>query len=123
METRRFVVLRHEPGTAGLRELHWDLMLEFGDSLRTWSLHSEPQVGEEIAADELPRHRSDYLDYEGPVSQGRGTVSRFDRGSFDVVRDSPEQLTVNLNGAVLQGCLQLTHDIPNQRWIAVLIPS
>ena len=123
MDTRRFVVLRHEPGEAGPRELHWDLMLEFGDSLRAWALHSEPQVGEEIAADELPRHRSDYLDYEGPVSQGRGTVSRFDRGSFEVLQDSPEQLSVNLSGELLRGRLQLTRDIPNQRWIVLLIPS
>lgn len=116
METRRFVVLRHEPGVAGPRELHWDLMLEFGDSLRTWALQSEPHAGEDIVADELPRHRSDYLDYEGPVSRGRGTVSRFDRGSFEVVRDSPGQLTVDLHGELLEGRLQLTLDSTNQRW-------
>lgn len=123
MHTRRFVVLRHEPGEAGPRELHWDLMLEFGDSLRVWSLNREPRVGEEIIADELARHRSDYLDYEGPVSQGRGTVRQFDRGSFEVVRDSPEQLSVNLDGELLRGHLQLTRDVPNQRWIVLLIPN
>ena len=48
METRRFVVLRHEPGEAGPRELHWDLMLEFGDGLRTWALKSEPHVDKQI---------------------------------------------------------------------------
>ncbi len=123
METRRFVVLRHEPGDAGPRELHWDLMLEFGDSLRTWALTSEPRVGEQIAADELPRHRLDYLDYEGPVSRGRGTVSRFDRGTFDVVEESPEQLSLDLQGELLAGRLQLTHDTANQRWVARFMPS
>ena len=123
METRRFVVLRHEPGEAGPRELHWDLMLEFGDSLRTWALSCKPQLAQEIAADELPRHRSEYLDYEGSVSQGRGTVSRFDCGTFEVLQDAPEQLSVNLRGELLQGRLCLTHDIPNQRWIALLMPS
>ncbi|MBI2480198.1 MAG: hypothetical protein HYV60_16665 [Planctomycetia bacterium] len=123
MDTRRFVVLRHEPGEAGPRVLHWDLMLEFGDSLRTWAFEREPQVGEEIAANELQPHRLDYLDYEGPLSQGRGSVSQFDRGSFEVVQDSPEQLSVNLNGELLRGRLQLTHDVPHQRWIALLMPS
>ncbi|HUG70496.1 MAG TPA: DNA polymerase ligase N-terminal domain-containing protein [Pirellulaceae bacterium] len=123
MNTRRFVVLRHEPGEAGPRELHWDLMFEFGDGLRAWSLNGEPRVGEQITATELPRHRSDYLDYEGPVSQGRGTVSQFDRGSFEVVQDSPEQLSVNLDGELLRGHLQLTRDVPHQRWIVLLSPN
>jgi len=123
MKPRRFVVLRHEPGVAGQRELHWDLMLEFGDSLRTWALTSEPHVGEEIPADELPRHRSDYLEYEGPVSRGRGIVSRFDCGAFEVVKESPGQLSVDLHGNLLKGQLQLTHDSTNQRWIAMFMPS
>jgi|CXWL01.1.fsa_nt_gi hypothetical protein len=123
METPRYVVLRHEPGDAGPAELHWDLMLEFGDSLRTWALTSEPQVGEQIPATELPRHRLDYLDYEGPVSRGRGNVSRFDRGTFQVVEESPEQLAIDLYGELLEGRLQLTHDAANQRWIAWFLPS
>ncbi|MEO8494682.1 MAG: DNA polymerase ligase N-terminal domain-containing protein, partial [Planctomycetota bacterium] len=110
-------------GAAGPRELHWDLMLEFGDSLRTWALSNEPRVGEAIPADELPRHRLDYLDYEGPVSRDRGNVSRFDGGAFDVVEDSPGRLFVDLRGKLLQGRLQLAYDPTNQRWIAVLMPS
>ena len=123
METRRFVVLRHEPGVAGPSDLHWDLMLEFGDSLRTWALKSEPHAGAAIPADELPRHRSDYLDYEGQISGGRGSVSRFDRGSFEVVHDSPEQLAVDLHGALLEGRLQLRHDSTNQRWTALFLSN
>jgi hypothetical protein len=98
-------------------------MLECGAELRTWALQQEPQVGEEILADELPRHRSDYLDYEGPISRGRGSVTRFDRGSFDVLRDAPEQLTVDLHGELLKGRLELTHDSENQRWTAFFKPS
>ena len=98
-------------------------MLEFGDSLRTWALQSEPRAGTQIPADELPRHRSDYLEYEGPISRGRGTVSRLDRGSFEVVRDSPEQLAVDLHGELLKGRLQLTHDATNQRWTACFTSS
>lgn len=120
---RRFVVLRHEPGEAGPRELHWDLMLECGDSLRTWALSREPSVGKQIAAEELPRHRLDYLDYEGPVSQGRGTVTRFDRGSFTVQEESSEQFQATLDGKRLTGLLQLTHDAVNQRWTVLFVPN
>jgi DNA polymerase Ligase (LigD) len=123
MESRRFVILRHEPGEAGPRELHWDLMLEFGDSLRTWALANEPRVGEAIAADELPRHRLAYLDYEGPVSRGRGVVTRFDRGTFEVVTESEDELAVDLQGELLHGRLQLKHNAANQRWVAWFMPS
>lgn len=123
MKTRRFVVLRHEPGVAGPSELHWDLMLEFEDSLRTWALKSEPRVGAQISADELPRHRSDYLDYEGPISRGRGTVRQFDCGSFDVIRESPDQVSVELHGELLSGRLELTHDSRDQRWTAFFTSS
>ena len=123
METHRFVILRHEPGEAGPRALHWDLMLEFSDSLRTWALESEPHPGDEVVADELPRHRLDYLEYEGPVSQGRGAVSRIDRGTFDVLEDTTERLAVEVHGERLQGRLQLTRDAAHQRWIARLTPT
>ena len=123
MKSGRFVVLRHEPGIAGPRELHWDLMLEFGDSLRTWALQGEPRADAGIPADELPRHRLDYLDYEGPVSRGRGSVSRLDHGSFEIIRESPEQLTVDLHGELLEGRLQLIQDATNQRWTALLMSN
>jgi hypothetical protein len=123
MEPSRFVVLRHEPGVAGPSELHWDLMFETGGSLRTWALQSEPCVGEEILADELPRHRLSYLEYEGTISNGRGTVHQFDRGSYTVVRESPQQLTVDLHGEILNGRLQLTWDSASQRWTVWLMPN
>jgi hypothetical protein len=45
----RYVILWHElPEThevGAARESHWDLMLEWGDVLRTWALASEPTVG------------------------------------------------------------------------------
>lgn len=123
MEPRRFVILRHEPGAAGPRQLHWDLMLEFGDGLRTWALDSEPCPGQEISANELPSHRLDYLDYEGLVSGGRGTVRRFDRGTFKVVEDVPGRVSVDLAGESLQGRLQLTYDSTHQRWKVLLRSS
>lgn len=98
----RFVILFHEMPAALRRPSHWDFMLESGDVLRTWALEAEPRIGEEMAAESLPDHRLAYLDYEGPVSRDRGTVSRWDTGNYDVEFDSDEQLRVQLRGDKLK---------------------
>jgi hypothetical protein len=94
----RFVILEHDHPF-----LHWDLMLESGVWLRTWRLHGEPAAGRTIAAEALPDHRLAYLDYEGPVSGNRGTVTRWDAGEYRVVEESSEGLRVVLYGDRLTG--------------------
>jgi hypothetical protein len=79
----RFVILEHDHPT-----LHWDLMLEVGDVLQTWRLAEAPAPGAIIEAIALGDHRKAYLDYEGPVSGGRGSVVRWDAGSFAEEQDS-----------------------------------
>ena len=68
---RRFVVLEHD-----FPERHWDLLVEFGDVLHAWRLNERPAVGRRIAATKMADHRLMYLDFEGRVSGGRGSVSR-----------------------------------------------
>ena len=74
----RFVVLEHDHPV-----LHWDLMLEAGEVLRTWRLAQAPNdEASAIVAEPLLDHRRAYLDYEGPVSGNRGSVKRWDAGEF-----------------------------------------
>ena len=82
----RFVILRHEGRDPEQPSVHWDLMLESGGILRTWALAALPAAGEPITAEQLPDHRLHYLDYEGPLSGNRGSVTRWDHGSFELVR-------------------------------------
>lgn len=98
----RFVILEHDHP-----ELHWDLMLETGDVLRTWRLAEPPTaIGQSIRAIPIADHRTMYLDYEGPVSGNRGTVNRWDAGRFETDGDRirlfdnrrPMTLTWNTNG-------------------------
>lgn len=100
----RFVILEHDHPL-----LHWDLMLEVGASLRTWRLAQAPAApGETIDAVALPDHRLDYLDYEGPVSGGRGAVKRWDVGEYETLSASDgEELCVRLSGARVRGVVRM----------------
>jgi len=98
-----FVVLKHEASEG----THFDFMLRVGEVLRTWALPQEPAVGMEILGHKLPDHRLAYLDYEGPVSGGRGSVSRFDSGDYRVLRRSGPEMEVFLSGERLAGRVSL----------------
>ena len=68
---------KSEESHEGFGELHYDLMCESspGSALMTWRAPDWPPV----AGDELIRigdHRRDYLEYQGPVSNNRGSVRR-----------------------------------------------
>ena len=99
----RFVVLQHD----GPQGLHWDFMLESGDALSTWALSHAPSSLVRISARALPDHRLAYLDYEGPISGGRGAVTRWDRGTFQVERQEEGLLVAILFGEKLRGRVTL----------------
>jgi hypothetical protein len=95
----RHAILRHEHPEG----VHWDLLLEFGAVLRAWALAEPPGEVAEGDARSLPDHRPLYLDYEGPISGGRGRVTRWDRGVYDLEAQSDDQWTVVLSGDVYTG--------------------
>jgi hypothetical protein len=98
----RFVVLEHDHP-----HLHWDLMLEDGDTLRTWRLERPPAPAVTVRAEASFDHRLMYLDYAGPVGGGRGSVARWDSGEFDWVSDRAGGVEVRLDGRQLRGQLRI----------------
>ena len=78
----RFVVLFHEFPPDHDRTRHWDLMLEEDGKLLTWALSEPLQPANTILATRLTDHRIEYLNYEGPVSGGRGSVSQVLTGTY-----------------------------------------
>lgn len=114
----RFVVLEHRLPPSHARGLHWDLMLETPPTLRTWALSSAPARQVEIAAEPLAPHRLEYLDYEGPISGDRGTVERWDQGTFRWLSDEPDRVEVQFAGERLVGraILERQPDA-SQRWV------
>lgn len=84
----RYVILRHELPPESGRASHWDVMLEDRAAsgevvLKTWAVERSPDDRTPQIALLLPDHRAAYLSYEGPISGGRGEVTRWDEGSFD----------------------------------------
>ena len=74
----RYVVLRHD----GIPDPHFDLMIESrpGGPLYTWQCGQNPVTQYATPAKRIANHRRHYLDYEGPVSGGRGHVTRVAAG-------------------------------------------
>ena len=106
----RFVILHHVLPAEDPRDSHWDLMLEFDDVLRTWALAQRPDSILEadglkhcILAEQLPDHRLAYLEYEGPVSENRGTVTRWDTGEYELWEDTSKQIGFTLHGENVSG--------------------
>lgn len=78
-------------------------MLEEGGALKTWSLSQAPKPGFEIEVKALGDHRLVYLEYEGPLSGDRGSVARWDQGTYEVQQQSEAEWNIHLKGEKLQG--------------------
>lgn len=102
---KRFVLLYHQFPAGHAEVSHYDLMLEAEENLRTWRLDQPPDMLQPVRGTPNFPHRLAYLDYEGEVSGDRGSVTRIDRGEYQIVRDDAEALIVELYGSVLVGRL------------------
>ena len=98
----RYVILEHASNG-----VHWDIMLEVGDTLRTWAVDVPIAPGWAIPARTLANHRVAYLDYEGPISRDRGTVKSWDSGTYRVLEWSETVVRVALAGHQLLGLMEL----------------
>jgi hypothetical protein len=111
----RFVVLEHELPADAPRGRHWDFMLERGEALQTWAISQPLDTRGELEGLTLPDHRLAYLDYEGPVSAGRGSVRQWDSGTYTLLEATPDVVCVRLSGKRLRGVARLTRRDEAQR--------
>ena len=98
----RFAILEHH-----WNGVHHDFLLEAGESLRTWAIDEPIVQGRALLAYSLPNHRLAYLDHEGPVSKGRGHVSRVDQGIYEPLEWSSERVVGRLEGSQFVGVFEL----------------
>lgn len=117
----RWVLLRHEvPRPAGVSgvsgksgvDWHFDWMIErvAGGGLLTFRVMVRvDEVGvTEFVATKLVDHRAVYLEYEGEISGGRGTVSRVVSGTVVNVVEGAGEIAIDLDigrfvGTVVRG--------------------
>ncbi len=109
----RFVILHHRLNDSE----HWDLMLEYGDSLLTWQLPGDPTGPDSLpmTARQIENHRLEYLTYEGPVSRNRGTVQRVESGVVFIAERSGLEYRFRLQGSRLIGDFLLKYE-PDAHW-------
>ena len=91
--SERFAVLDHDRPTP-----HRDLLLESAGVLRTWRLPAQFDLREPIPAEAISDHRLIYLDYEGPISDDRGSVRRWDAGELEWLEMGEDGVRVRLSG-------------------------
>jgi hypothetical protein len=122
--TLRFVVQQHfrEP-----EYWHFDLMLECGDGLITFSVGTAPDEDGHLPClvHQLPNHRLAYLEHEGEID-GQGRCQIHDRGTFEWIKprhigeanalpgevfgDVHDELAVRLVGEKLRGTYRLVRE-------------
>jgi hypothetical protein len=98
----RFALLEHH-----WNGVHWDLLLETGEVLRTWAIDAPVVAGVTLPARALGDHRRIYLEYEGAIGGDRGWVRRIDTGSYESRVWTPELVRVVLRGTQLVGVAEL----------------
>lgn len=98
----RFVVLRHDVGPSFERttETHLDWMFANGEALATWSteLITDLENSFTTPCRKLADHRLIYLDREGDIGGGRGSVQRMVAGEY-------KQLTSALSEATFKAAM------------------
>ncbi len=125
----RFVILHHQPNHREHSDSasndppkqfdeHWDLMIEMSETLATWQLQQNPLTNKStpIAAKQIANHRKAYLDYEGPISRGRGKVQRIEQGWCKIIEAKPTHWLLNLEGNQLNGQYELVR-LNDAGWI------
>ncbi len=97
-DARRFVIHEHSA-----RRLHWDLRLEHHGTLASWAvpkgLPEEPKDNRLAVATE--DHPLAYLEFEAEIPKGQygaGTITIWDRGTYDCLKWEPRKIEVALHG-------------------------
>ncbi len=112
----RYVVQQHFRSED---DWHFDLMLERGEALVTFSSGVPPDRTGELPAlvRQLPDHRPAYLEYEGEISGGRGWCRIHDRGTLEWIEpedpalvETADEVRVRLDGEKARGTFRLTRE-------------
>lgn len=115
-----FVIQEH----AAPDGVHWDLMLQMGDVLRTWRLAVHPKLiqANTVVAEHIFDHSLRFLTYEGPVQNQTGSVQIVERGTYMLENQAENQLSLYLQGEILKGYYKLTQQ-NSRNWLFTSVPT
>ena len=113
MQPLRYVILRHDD----VVEPHFDLMFETlpGSMLATWRSALWPIVYP-LEITRLRDHRRLFLEYEGEISGGRGSVTRVTDGDCEVEIGEGGVWTIRLTSGAAPTTLVL-RQVDGERWL------
>jgi hypothetical protein len=105
MVETRFVIHKHTRG----KDIHWDLMIEWGDKLKTWRLEAPPEklASQKTKATLIFDHDKKFLTYQGPVNNGKGTVEIVDEGNSSIDLSDEHIIKMKFEGKILLGHFRL----------------
>jgi bifunctional non-homologous end joining protein LigD len=99
---QRYVVHRHHA-----TRLHWDVRLEMRGVLVSFAVTQGPplEAGKRRLAVHTEDHPLEYLTFHGviPDGYGAGTMTIWDEGTYDLLKDSPNEYKVAFHGKRLEG--------------------
>ena len=99
---KRYVVHRHHA-----TRLHWDVRLEMHGVLASWAVTQGPplEAGKRRLAVHTEDHPLEYLTFHGviPDGYGAGSMTIWDTGTYDLIKDSPNEYKVDFHGERLKG--------------------
>jgi bifunctional non-homologous end joining protein LigD len=102
-EAPRFVVQEHHA-----RAMHWDLRLEHEGTLASWAVPKgiPPDPARNHLAVRTEDHPLEYLDFEAEIpagSYGAGTMTIWDRGTYELHKFRDDEVMVTFHGERLDG--------------------
>jgi hypothetical protein len=109
----RFVIHKHTQGN----EVHWDLMIEAGDILKTWRLENPPEklATQKTRATPIFDHDKKFLTYQGSVNNDKGSVEIVDSGEYKLISENDCCMELIFNGKNLKGSFRLSGTAENWR--------
>lgn len=92
--------------------------------LRAWKLDEPPRADAALPCHSAPDHRLVYLDYEGPLTDQRGWVARWDWGTYQLDLETPTELRLAMDGHRLQGKVHIWRNSPaDNQWQMLYRPA
>lgn len=94
-------------------------MVEQSADLATWQVESTTKeiFSSRVTARRIHPHRKAYLDYQGPVSGGRGAVRQVEAGTCEVLQAGDDRWQIRFDRELMSGVWDFTRQENGDWWM------